>query len=432
MRAGSARRAATPGRAGSVPRAGGRSRTTTSAARHSGTSTLRSPAAGTPRPGANTLRRPGVFVAGIFTSRVDSGHKRAGRTGRGFRQALGSVLLAAGLVAGVGGCAFDPSSVPIPGTTVSGATYRIHIEFGNVLNLPARAKVIANGAQVGSVAGVRVVDSLHAPAGHGGYVVVDADISTKVQLPATTIAELRQNTVLGDIHLALTTPTDGFGTLLRDGGTIPQERTHPPVQLEDTMAALAAFTQGGAVNQLQDIINRFNAVLPADPNETKRIAQNAAGNAVDLAANLDQVDSLLNGLGTNAQVLHDRADFLDHQLSQESVDAMTGITDSIRGVTQIFAALGQLGPSLTWLTPVVTSADAAAKAFVPLALSSRPLDLSVPSNLSMLVDLLRDKLIPFVERGPKVNITGVTTDSVSRDDQVSGILSTLRMIGAVR
>ncbi|WP_084479063.1 MlaD family protein [Nocardia jejuensis] len=343
----------------------------------------------------------------------------------------GAAVLAAGLLAGIGGCAFDPSSVPVPGTTVSGPTYRVHIEFGNVLNLPARAKVIANGAQVGTVLGVRVVDSAHSN-GRGGFVVVDAEISTRVQLPTTTVAELRQNTVLGDIHLALTTPPDGFSSLLKDGGTIPQERTRPPVQLEDTMAALAAFTQGGAVNQLQDIIERFNAVLPQDPNETKRIAQNAAGNAIDLAANLDSVDSLLNGLGVNAQVLHDRVDYLDHELSQESVDTLVGVTNSIRGVAQIFTVLGQLGTSLAWLGPVASSGDAAVQAFAPLAVSGRPLDLSVPSNLTLLVSLLRDKLIPFVEQGPKVNITGVHTDSVSRDDQVTNILAGLRMIGAVR
>lgn len=343
----------------------------------------------------------------------------------------GAAVLAAGLLAGISGCAFDPSSVPVPGTTVSGPTYTIHIEFANVLNLPAKAKVIANGAQVGTVAGVRVVDSAHS-GGRGGYVVVDADISSKVQLPTATVAELRQNTVLGDIHLALTTPPGGFDSLLKDGGTIPQRQTHPPVQLEDTMAALAAFTQGGAINQLQDIINRFNAVLPQDPEETKRLAQNAAGNAVDLAANLDKVDSLLNGLGVNAQVLHDRADFLDHQLSQESVDTMAGVTNSIKGVTQIFAVLGQLGQSLVWLGPLAQAGDAATEAFVPLALSGKPLDLSVPSNLSALVTLLRDKLIPFVEQGPKVNITGVTVNSVPRDDQVTNILASLRMIGAVR
>ncbi|AYF78920.1 MCE family protein [Nocardia yunnanensis] len=352
------------------------------------------------------------------------------RGSRGVRR-VGCAVLVAGLLAGAGGCAFDPSSVPVPGTTISGPTYRVHIEFGNVLNLPAKAKVIANGAQVGTVDGVHVVEAAHA-GGRGGYVVVDADISAKVQLPVTTVAELRQNTVLGDIHLALTTPPDGFGALLKDGGTITQDHTRPPAQLEDTMAALAAFTQGGAVNQLQDIINRFNAVLPQDPNETKRIAQNAAGNAVDLAANLDQVDKLLNGLGVNAQVLHDRADFLDHQLSQESVDAMTGVTDSIKGVTQIFAALGQLGQSLVWLAPLAGALDPVTQAFAPLALSGRPLDLSQLSNLSALVTLLRDKLIPFVENGPKVNITGVRTDAVPRDDQVTTVLAGLRMIGAVR
>ncbi|MFF0611021.1 MlaD family protein [Nocardia tengchongensis] len=344
---------------------------------------------------------------------------------------IGAAVLAAGLLAGAGGCAFDPAAVPVPGTTISGSTYRIHIEFGNVLNLPAKAKVIANGAQVGTVEGVHVVEAAQA-GGRGGYVVVDADISSKAQLPTTTVAELRQNTVLGDIHLALSTPPDGFGSLLRDGGTIGQDHTRPPVQLEDTMAALAAFTQGGAVNQLQDIINHFNAVLPRDPNETKRIAQNAAGNAVDLAANLDQVDKLLDGLGVNAQVLHDRADFLDHQLSQESVDAMTGITNSIKGVTQIFAVLGQLGQSLVWLAPLATALDPVTQSFAPLALSGKPLDLSVPSNLSLLVSLLRDKLIPFVENVPKVNFTGVQADSVSRDDQVGAMLSGLRMIGAVR
>ncbi|MBF6133397.1 MCE family protein [Nocardia otitidiscaviarum] len=344
----------------------------------------------------------------------------------------GIAVLAAALLAGVGGCGFDPASVPVPGTTVSGPTYRLHIEFDNVLNLPAKAKVIANGAMVGTVAGVRVVDTAQAPAGRGGYVVVDVDISRAVRLPATTVAELRQNTVLGDIHLALTTPTDGFGDLLSDGATIPLERTAPPVQLEDTMAALATFTQGGAIDQLQDIIHRFNAVLPQDPAETKRIAQVLAADAVDLAANLDQVDLLLNGLGTNAQVLHEKMGFLDHELSQVSVDQMNGITHSIDGVAGLFTALGTLGTSLTWLAPIATSGDAAAQAFVPLAVSGAPLDLSAPGNLNLLIALLRDKVIPFFEQGAKVNVTGVSVDSVGKDEQVDRMVATLRMIGAVR
>ncbi|GAB2713339.1 MlaD family protein [Nocardia thraciensis] len=344
-----------------------------------------------------------------------------------------SVTMAA--VLSTAGCSFDPSSVPVPGTTVSGRTYHLKIEFANVLNLPAKAKIMANGAMVGTVSGVSVVNPAGADGRGGGYVVVDADISKSVRLPATTVAELRQNTVLGDIHVALTTPPDGFDKLLSDGATIPLAQTKPPIQLEDTMAAVAMFTQGGAVTQLQDIITKFNDVLPKDPARTARISRTMAADAVDLAANLDRVDLLLNGIGTNAQVLHEIQPELDNILSGKSVEEMNGIVASVVGVTKIFGVLGPVGTSLTWLGPVLSGADGAAQAFLPLLASSRPLDLSQPSNLRTLVSLLRDKVIPFVEHGPKVNITGVKTDAaaqVSTQEQTDRIVGTLRMIGAVR
>ncbi|WP_431957576.1 MlaD family protein [Nocardia lijiangensis] len=342
-----------------------------------------------------------------------------------------AVALAASVV--LGGCAFDPSSVPVPGTSISGPTYRVQIQFANVLNLPARAKVIANGAQVGAVEKVTVVPAAEATQGRGGYVVVETEIATSVQLPSNTIAELRQNTVLGDIHIALTTPPDGFGSLLGAGGTIDLDHTEPPVQLEDTMAAMAFFVQGGAVGQLQDIVNRFNAVLPQDPKETARIAGVMGADAADLAADLDQVDKLLYGLGNNAEVLHKVQPELDNILSAASVDRLGAATQSIDGVTKIFGELGPVGQSLGWLAPLVQSGDAAAMAFVPLA-TGGPLDLRNPSNLAMLVALVRDKIIPFVERGPKVNVTGVRADAapVSEQEQVDRIVQTLRMIGAVR
>ncbi|MQY31717.1 MlaD family protein [Nocardia aurantia] len=350
---------------------------------------------------------------------------------RGRRWAAAAALGMAAVLPAAG-CAFDPSSVPMPGTTVSGPTYRLHIQFSSALNLPARAKVIANGAQVGTVSGVSVVQP---SAGAAGYVVVDADISKSVRLPVNTVAELRQDTVLGDIHVGLTTPTNGFGALLGEGGTITLEHTKPPVQLEDTMAAIATFTQGGAVSQLQDIIGKLNAVLPRDPADTARISRTLGGDAVDLAAHLDQVDLLLNGIGSNAEVLHNIQPELDDILSQHSVDELNGIAASIIGVSGIFGALGPVGTSLTWLAPLLTGADGAVQAFVPLVAGGRPLDLSRPSNLQALLELLRDKVIPFVAHGPKVNVTGVHTEDaagVSTRDQTDSMVSTLRMIGVVR
>lgn len=345
-----------------------------------------------------------------------------------WRHGLAACGLAAAL--GISGCAFDPSDIPVPGASVSGGSYPLRIEFANVLNLPARAKVIANGAQVGNVEKVEVVAG---DAAGPGYVVVDIAVADSVELPATTVAELRQNTVLGDIHIALTTPPDGYGSLLRPGDTITRDRTEPPVQLEDTMAALAFFVNSGSVGHLQDIVGRLNSVLPQDPAETQRIARVLATDAVDLAANLDQVDLLLYGIAANAEVMHGIQDELDNILRPESVRQMTAATESIEGVTEIFGGLGPVGGSLAWLAPLAQSGGVAAAAFVPL-LTGGPLDLRRPSNLNLLIALLRDKIIPFVDNGPRVNISGVHAGASgsSTDEQVNRIIETLRMIGAVR
>ncbi|MEV0773880.1 MlaD family protein [Nocardia salmonicida] len=343
------------------------------------------------------------------------------------RRSVVALVIAGGLA--VGGCGFDPAEVPVPGSTVSGSTYRVQIEFSSALNLPAKSKVIANGAEIGIVDGVRVVQPADAPAGRGGYVIVEADILDTVQLPTKSIAELRQDTILGDIHLSLTTPKDGFGELLRDGDTIPIERTKPPVQLEDTMATMALFVQGGAIGQLQEMLGRINSVMPQDPRETARISAVMGADAADLAANLDRVDLLVDGLSRNAAILHDDTEqALTDILTPEAVASLTGTQDSIAETMKIFDALGPVGSSLTWLAPIASSGDAAATAFLPLATGGSA-DLRSSTNMALLTALLRDKIIPFAERGPKVNVTGV---EVSEQDQLAQIVTALRMIGMVR
>lgn len=332
------------------------------------------------------------------------------------------------------GCGFDPASVPVPGASVEGPTYRLHMEFTSALNLPARAKVVANGVRIGTVVDVRVVDPA-APPASGGYVVVDIDIAESVELPASTIGELRQNTVLGDIHIALTTPADTSGAKIPAGGTIPLDQTKPPVQLEDTMAGLATFVQGGTVGRMQDAVNKLNGVMPADPRETARIANVLHADYVDLGNNLAQVDSFLNGLTADSTVVADEAATIKELLTERGVAQTSAAVASVVGVVGVLGDLGAVGRSLLWLTPLIDSADAAAKAFLPLAFTGRPLDLTAPSNLNKLVALIRDKIIPFFERGPKVNIVGATLsgpDAVSSTEQVDRILDTLRMIGAVR
>ncbi|MEV6558196.1 MlaD family protein [Nocardia sp. NPDC051756] len=327
-----------------------------------------------------------------------------------------------------GGCAFDPSAVQLPGATVSGPTYRIHIEFANVLNLPARAKVASNGVQVGTLHALKLIGPTST---RESYVIADIDIQKAVRLPTTTSAQLRQATVLGDTYIALLTPPGAATGAMTAEDTVPLQRTRPAPQIEDTMASIATFVGGGAVNQAQDIINRVNAGLPQKPEDTARISTVFGTDFSDVAAHLDQVEAFLDGMEAVTDATVDNGPASSALLTDAGTTQAINSTNSLVATLGMFGALGNVAHSLAWLTPLVSAGDAAAKAFVPLAFTSRPLDLNAPSNLNALVALLRDKIIPFAEYGPKVNVVDIDLGT-SKDDQIEQIIATLRMIGAVR
>ncbi|NKY61031.1 MlaD family protein [Nocardia flavorosea] len=347
-----------------------------------------------------------------------------------------AVLVAIALV--TGGCAFDPADVPVPGSGVPGPTYRIQVQFTDVLNLPMRAKVFANGAQVGTVSGVRVVDPAAGQHRGAGYAVADLDIQQAVRLPESVRVELRQQTVLGDVHVALISPPGNGGAVLADGATVPMNRTSPAGQVEDTMAALATFVNGGAIEQFQNVVDQLGAALPADPAETARRARALAVNATDLAANQDDLDTLLAGLAEAGRTGADSAPLLADVLVDGEVQQLVDAVSSLITALGLFGRIAEISRALTWLAPALRAGDAAAKAFMPLVFTARPFDTSAPSNLNLLVGLLRDKIIPWVQYGMKANVAsirlaeGAAGTPPPPDEQVDRVVATLRMIGAIR
>ncbi|MFG1793547.1 MlaD family protein [Nocardia sp. NPDC049149] len=328
------------------------------------------------------------------------------------------------------GCAFDPSTVPVPGATVSGPTYQVRIQLANALNLPAQAKVVANGAQIGSLRSVHVVDP--SPTGSGRVDAV-VEISRAIRLPAATTAQLRQNTILGDIYIGLTTAATGSTDTIADGGTIPLAQTRPALQVEDLLAGMSTFVAGGAIQQAQDIIDRVNAVLPPQPADTARIFDVLGRDAGDLAADLGAVDRLLDAVEKDLRVALDNPTELGELLSERGAVEIPADAKSLVLTLGVVGGLGIIGAAVQWLGPLLAAGDATAKALVPLLFTYRPLDLSAPSNLNRVVTLLRDKVIPFAEHGPKVNITRIEIDGAATpDEQVQRMLTALRMIGVVR
>ncbi|WP_405165011.1 MlaD family protein [Nocardia sp. NBC_01499] len=345
--------------------------------------------------------------------------------------------LASGVVAAVlltaSGCAFDPATVPVPGASVSGPTYQVRIELASALNLPTQAKVVANGAQIGSLRSVHVVDPT---ASNSGRVDAIVEISNSVRLPASTTAQLRQNTFLGDVYIGLTTPATGFADMIPDGGTIPLRQTKAALQVEDLLAGMSTFVGGGAIQQAKDIIDHVNAVLPAQPTDTARIFQTLGRDAQDVAADTGSVDRMLDAIEQDLGAVLDNPTQLDALLSERGSVEIPADAQSLVLTLGVVGGLGVVGHAVQWLAPLLAAGDATAKALVPLLLANRALDLNAPSNLNRVVTLLRDKIIPFGERGPKVNVTHVDVQGapspLDTDEQVARMIAALRMIGVVR
>ncbi|WP_330179654.1 MlaD family protein [Nocardia sp. NBC_01503] len=336
----------------------------------------------------------------------------------------------------VSGCDMQPGDIPVPGAGVSGPTYTLRIEFANVLNLPQGAKVIADGVRVGQLTHVTLVDPSPAngdqPA-RAGYAIADIAVRTSMRLPLGTTAELRQDTPLGDVHIALAGPANSGAGQLQPGATIPLANTTRSPSIEDVLAGLSTFIGSGAIADFQDIVRKANGVMPRDPADTARIAGVLGADLTDLGEHLASADTLLDGIqATVNEGLIKNEPMLDGLLTPYGVQHTTDAVNAEIGVIFVLTALGPLGPAAAWLGPLVGSLDGAARAVVPMLFGSHPLDSDSPSNMKLLTDLIQNKLIPFAERGPKVNLVGVQVAGLSATDRTDRIVETLRMIGAVR
>lgn len=357
------------------------------------------------------------------------------------RRICAHTLVAATLAASAGACGFQPADVPVPGTGVGGPTYHLRIEFADVLNLPQGAKVIADGVRIGQLTHITVVDPAPAtgtaPA-RTGYVIADVAIRTSVRLPVGTTAQLRQATPLGDVHIALTEPAHPTAGEIRPDATIPISDTRPQLPIEDILAQLATFVGSGAVHDIQNIVQNVNGIMPPNPAVTARISEVLGSDLGDLAAHTDSIHQLVSGIqATVDEGLLNHTSTWDPLLTPDGVQHTTDVIRAEIGVVFVLTALGPFAPSTKWLGPVLDSTTAAARAVVPMLFGSAPLDTGSPSNMATLTNLLQSQIIPFAERGPKINLVGVAMPpsaavGTTPEQQTSRIIDTLRMIGAVR
>ena len=263
-----------------------------------------------------------------------------------------AALLAAALL--LSGCGFRGAySFDLPGgADVGSDSYRVQIQFADVLDLVPQSGVRVADVPVGRVEDITLSDDWTA--------VVTVEVDGDVDLPANAVAMIQQSSLLGEKYVELAAPGDEESTgSLDDGALITLDRTNRNVEVEELLGALSLVLNGGGIAQLQTInselgqalegredavrdtltqLDTFIGGLDAQKTEINRALDSVNALATTLAARTGTITTALDSIGPGLDVLEDQRDLLV-------------------GMLQSLAALGDVGTRVIEQAGADTVAD---------------------------------------------------------------------------
>lgn len=335
------------------------------------------------------------------------------------RRLTGLLAMIVAAVVLCAGCSFNPSNYVMPGTGVGGPTYRLDLEFASLLSLPAGAEVRSNGAKVGSMRSITLSDE---------SAVAHIEVSSDVELPRGTRAELRQTSVLGDIYIALIPPAEVGPVSLADGDVIGLADTDPGPQIEDVLARMADFVNAGSMTRLQVAIAELNKTLPNDVAELRGMAEFGSAALNETASNMAALDRTLDATARLTGRLDEMRDQLGFMFSDHARSRLERVPQFMTAVLNVVIDVNTLTTGLEWLIPRLPHVRANLEQIAPLIREPSPSAHQLNGNAATAVSLTKNKLVPFL-LGPNVNIKQV---SIAKQDVSANAFMLLKMVGAVR
>ncbi|WP_046319089.1 MCE family protein [Mycobacterium sp. UM_Kg1] len=259
------------------------------------------------------------------------------RVAPGVRHALRSTVIAV-LVWALAGCAGGLASIPLPAPGRIDGDLTLRAVFGNALNLPVKAKVKLNGADIGEVESI-AADEFAA--------LVTMKVSSGVVLYNDTVAELRSATPLGDIFVAMRpgpgTPIDS--ERLRDGDTIALDHTTSAATIEDVLGSAALLVNGGAIRRLVSTVNGAGTAVGGRGEKVSTLLHNSSALLSRLNQRSAQIDDALRNTSELAATLSARRESLNKALSAAAPATQT-LADNATGVADLVAASARITTQL--------------------------------------------------------------------------------------
>ncbi|KLO31410.1 mammalian cell entry protein [Mycolicibacter heraklionensis] len=253
------------------------------------------------------------------------------------RRAVRSAV-AAGLVWALAGCAGGLADIPLPAPGRVDGDITLTALFTNALNLPVKAKVKLNGADIGEV------ESIHA---QDFSAVVTMKVSADIALYTDTIAELRSATPLGDIFIAVRrgSNTTDDSARLRDGDTIALDHTTSAATIEDVLGSAALLVNGGAIRRLVSTVNGAGTAVGGRGEKVAALLHNSNALLARLNDRSTQIDNALRNTSDLAATLSDRRETLNTVLAA-ATPATEALADNATSVADLLSATGRITAQL--------------------------------------------------------------------------------------
>lgn len=258
---------------------------------------------------------------------------------------IGLRIATAALAMLLAGCASGLAGVPLPAPgRLGGKSITVTAVFANAMNLPQKAKVKFNGADIGEVETIRA---------HDFVAEVTMRLGADVALDTGATAELRSATPLGDVFVALrpAPQPDSDARPLRDGDTIALASTASAATVEDVLGSAALLVNGGAIRRLVTIVNGAGKAVGGKGAKVAALLDQSNTLISRLNARSDQIDTALRNTSDLAATVAARQQTLDRALTAAAPamavigDNATTLADLIDGVARITNQLNRF-PSM--------------------------------------------------------------------------------------
>lgn len=217
-------------------------------------------------------------------------------------------LAAAGLMLSGCGQWRGIANVPLPGGpgTQSGHS-TIYIQMPETLALNANSRVRVADVFVGRVRKIELKNWVP---------LLTVDLEPGVELPKNALARIGQTSLLGSQHVELDEPDDPSPEPLRNGDTIPLERSSAFPTIERTLASISGILTGGGIPNIEVIQNEVNAILTGRSGEIREFLNRLDTFTFELNQQRQDITRAIDSTDRLLSVVADRNETLDRVLTE--------------------------------------------------------------------------------------------------------------------